>query len=241
MQAIEINNISKKFKMQGRPFFALKDVNISVPRGEIFALVGPNGSGKTTLLNIISSMLVPDAGYVKILGKDVQKNRGIIESMSFVSAETRFHWALRVRDVLNFYGRAYGLSKHERERRIAHLSGFFGIKDIMERRFDALSTGERMRLVFAKSLLNEPKILLMDEPTLGLDPDMALRLRNEVININKNFSTTVFLTSHYMQEVERLSKRVAFIYKGRIIKVGKTRKGMENYFIKTMKGLRDEA
>ncbi len=237
--AIEIHDISKRFKSDGKPFYALKNVSLSIEQGEIFALVGPNGSGKTTLLNIISSMLIPDNGHVKILGIDVQKDRSVIEKMSFVSAETRFHWALTIKDVLNFYSRAYGIPKAERERRISHLIEFFDIKKIMHRRFDSLSTGERMRLVFAKSLLNEPKILLLDEPTMGLDPDMAEKLRKEVKNINKNFGTTVFLTSHYMQEVQRLSQRVAFIYKGEIKKIDKTKNmgDIEQYFIKTVKRL----
>lgn len=236
---IEIHNISKKFKIQGKPFFALEDVNLDVLRGEIFALVGPNGSGKTTLLNIISGMLIPDNGWVKVLGKDVHKDRAIIERVSFVSAETRFHWVLNIKDILNFYARAYGLGKEKRDEKIKELVEFFNIKNIMNRRFDSLSTGERMRLVFAKSLLNEPEILFLDEPTLGLDPDMALRLRNEIKKINREFKTTIFFTSHYMQEVQRLSQRVVFIYKGRIIKIDKTKNiaNVENYFIKTLKQL----
>ena len=182
-------------------------------------------------------MLIPDNGSVKMLGRDVQKDRKIIEKLSFVSAETRFHWALNIKDILNFYGMAYGIPRAKREKKIEHLIEFFSIKNIVKRRFDSLSTGERMRLIFAKSLLNDPVILLLDEPTLGLDPDMALRLRKEVLNINKKFKTTIFLTSHYMQEVSRLSQRVAFIYKGDIIKINKTKNigNIENYFINTLK------
>lgn len=240
--AIEIRNISKKFKSDGKSFYALKNVSLNIEQGEIFALVGPNGSGKTTLMNIITGVLIPESGYVKIMGTDVQKDRSIVERISLVSSGTRFHWALNTGDVLNFFGRAYGIEPSEREKRIKHLTKFFDLRKILDRRFDALSTGERVRLVFAKSLLNEPQVLLMDEPTLGLDPDMALRLRAEIKRINKKFGTTIFLTSHYMKEIENLSGRVAFIYKGQIKKIDKTKNvgDIEKYFIRTLKKLEAE-
>ena len=240
--AIEIRNISKKFKSDGKSFYALKNVSLNIEQGEIFALVGPNGSGKTTLMNIITGVLIPESGYVKIMGTDVQKDRSIVERISLVSSGTRFHWALNTGDVLNFFGRAYGIEPSEREKRIKHLTKFFDLRKILDRRFDALSTGERVRLVFAKSLLNEPQVLLMDEPTLGLDPDMALRLRAEIKRINKKFGTTIFLASHYMKEIENLSGRVAFSYKGEIKKIDKTKNmgDIEKYFIRTLKKLEAE-
>ncbi len=233
MNAIDVADVSKKFRSRGREFCALKNVSITIRRGEVFALLGPNGSGKTTLINIITGLVIPDKGSVKILGKDVAKFPEIVEKVGLVSNEARFHWALDVRDVLNFYSMVYNIEKREKEKRVSELIDFFGLTRIQKRRVDSLSTGERMRLSFAKALLNKPKILLLDEPTLGLDPYISAKLRKEIRHINRDFGTSMLLTSHYMKEVRELADRVAFIMKGGIRDV-RNAKGvdLEKYFIK---------
>ncbi|MBI2542643.1 MAG: ABC transporter ATP-binding protein [Candidatus Aenigmarchaeota archaeon] len=236
MPAIEIRKISKKFKVYGNEFYALKDVSIDIKEGEIFSLIGPNGSGKTTLINIILGLLIPDTGYVKILGKRVE-DESSLEKMNFVSPEERFHWVLSANDTLNIMGKIYGLDRATRKKRITGLVELFGLGNVLNRRFDGLSTGEKMRLALAKALLNEPQILLLDEPTLGLDPDISIKIREEIKRINKSYGTTILLTSHYMKEVEQLADRVAFIKNGKIVQVGKTnmirKKGqsLEEYFV----------
>lgn len=234
MTAIEIKNVSKKFRVLGKEFYALKDVTLDVKDREILALVGPNGSGKTTLLNIITGLLIPDSGYVKILGK--KPDTDVVEKIGFVSSDARFHWALTMKDVLNFYGIVYGMSKASREKRILQLADFFGFEELLGRRFDGLSTGERMRLSFAKALLNNPRILLLDEPTLGLDPDISIKLRKEIKHINKEFGTAILLTSHYMKEVHQLADRIAFILKGEIHDI-RSAKGvdLDKYFVRMVK------
>jgi ABC-2 type transport system ATP-binding protein len=201
-------------------------------------LVGPNGSGKTTLLNIILGVLTSHSGTIKIFGEDIE-NIKIIEHVNFASGEERFHWALTVYDTLDFFARVYNLRKLERKRRIGELIKFFGLTKVADRRFDALSTGERMRLAFAKALLNNPQLILLDEPTLGLDPDISRKIRKEIKRLNKLYKTTIFLTSHYMTEIEQLADRVAFIKNGRIRKVMSikdvTRKSsLEDYFVKEL-------
>lgn len=220
MNVVEVGNVSKKFKEHGKWFYALDDVSLSVEEGEIFGLLGPNGAGKTTLLNILLGILSPDRGKVRIFGKDVIKDRGVLEKVNFVSGETRFHWLLSVEDVLRFHGRSYGLKGDVIDKRIKELTKFFGIDDILDRKFFNLSTGQRMRLIFAKSLINDPKLVFFDEPTLGLDPSIAIKIRKEIKRVNKEQGTTVLLTSHYMNEIEQLSNRVAFIHKGKIIDTG---------------------
>ena len=224
MKAIEVENVSKKFKEFGKEFYALKDVSFSVKDNEIFCLLGPNGSGKTTMLNIIMNILVPNSGSVKILGNEVNRDKSVLEKVNFVSGDARFHWSIKVENILNFFGMIYNLEEEKRKSRIEKLVRAFGIEYLMKRRYFTLSTGEKMRVVLAKSLINEPKIILMDEPTLGLDPDIAITVRNEIKKANKKFKTTILLTSHYMYEVEELADRIAFLNKGSIIDTGTVEK-----------------
>ncbi len=224
MNVVEIRDVSKRFKEHGKWFYVLNNVSLDVKEGEIFGLLGPNGAGKTTLLNILLGILTPDSGQARIFGKDVIKDRGILERVNFVSGETRFHWLLSVEDVLRFHGRSYGLKGEVIDKRIRELTKFFGIDDILNRKFFNLSTGQRMRLIFAKSLINDPRLVFFDEPTLGLDPSIAIKIRKEIKRINKEQGTTVLLTSHYMHEIEQLSDRIAFIHKGKIIDTGTVEK-----------------
>lgn len=222
MNVIEVENVSKKFKYNGKEFFAVKDVSFTVEKGDIFGLLGPNGAGKTTTLNMVVGILIPDEGSIRVFGKDVQKNTDVLETMSLTSGGTQFHGNLKTRDILSFYGRIYGIEKKEREKRIESLVKFFGLGSFLDRKFWYLSTGQKMRLTFAKAMLNYPKLLLLDEPTLGLDPDIAIKMRDEIKRINKKFGTTIVLTSHYMQEVEQLCSKIAFIDNGSIIDTGLT-------------------
>jgi len=144
--------------------------------------------------------------------------------MNLVTNDSHFHWVLSCRDILEFYGRVYGIESKKRTKRIKQLSKTFGIEKIMDRRYSYLSTGEKMRLNFAKALINHPDLLLLDEPTLGLDPDIAIKVRTEIKKISRKFGTTILLTSHYMQEVEQLCERIAFIYKGKLVDIGDVNK-----------------
>ena len=224
MNVIDVANVSKKFKERGKEFHALRNVSFSVRKGEVFGLLGPNGAGKTTMLNIILSLLVQDSGDVSVFGKDIIKNRHLLEKMNNASGNTNFHWALRPRDVLRFYAMVYNVPKEKIEERINKLVKFFGLSDLENRKFYMLSTGEKMRLVLAKSLINKPQLLLLDEPTLGLDPDIAIRMREEIARINRKFKTTIVLTTHYMQEAEELADRIGFISRGSMVDIGKTEK-----------------
>jgi len=230
-EAIVIQHVSKSFRWRGASIHALDAVNFSVAQGEIFGLLGPNGAGKSTLLNILMNLLLPDEGAVRILGKNPSQDRSVLEHMGFVAPDAEFHYALNARDILTFYAKSYGVPLAEREQRIAHLLDFFGLKNIADRRFHVLSTGERMRLRFAKALINNPKVLLLDEPTLGLDPDMAVHLRKEIQRINKELGVTILLTSHYMHEVEQLCSRIAFICQGKIIDLGTVQEVKLKHFV----------
>ena len=218
MNVIEITDVSKKFREHGKEFYALKDVSFSVKKGEIFGLLGPNGAGKTTLMNIFAGILLQDSGNVSVFGKPIGPD--VLEKMNFVASDTKFHWVLPARDILQFYGRVYGIGREERARRIEKLSKIFGIDHVMNSKFSYLSTGERMRLSFVKAMMNNPQALFLDEPTLGLDPDIAIKFRDEIRRMSRKFRTTILLTSHYMQEVEQLCDRIAFMSEGEIVDVG---------------------
>ncbi|MBS1266842.1 MAG: Trehalose/maltose import ATP-binding protein MalK [Candidatus Woesearchaeota archaeon] len=220
MLAVKINKVSKYFKNNGARFDALKNLSINIQKGEIFGVLGANGAGKTTLLNCINGMLIPDKGNIKIFGKELAKNRKILEKMNSVSGETRFHWNLSANQILNFYCMLYKVPKAEREKRIKGLISDLEISEFMDKKFTTLSTGQRVRLVLAKSLINHPKLLLLDEPTLGLDPDIAIKVRKKICDVRDKYNTTILLTSHYMHEVEQLCDRIAFLHKGQLIDIG---------------------
>ena len=243
-EVLEIVRISKQFRRKDgsrEKFYALRDVNLHVKEGEIFAILGPNGAGKTTLFNIIMNLLYPDSGHVRIFGRKAS-DREVFSRVGYVSGEQRFHWALSVLDVLNVGGMLYGVKRKERMERIRSLVRLFGLQSVLRSKFDVLSTGERMKLAFAYALMNNPKLLLLDEPTLGLDPDAAIRVRKEIKRINRELKTTIVLTSHYMQEVQQLANRIAFVNKGEVRDVGtvsgirKKHPDLEAYFVSMVEG-----
>lgn len=221
-EAVHISNVSKYFIVEKTRFYALKNISLKIKKGEIFGILGPNGAGKTTLLNTLNGMLTPDQGTIKFFGKP--RTQETYETMNFISGESRFLWTLNAKQILKFYAMLYNVPKTRAKKRIANLIETFEISTFANQKFQTLSTGQRMRLVLAKSLINNPKLLLLDEPTLGLDPDIAAKVRNHIKKINKKYKTTIILTSHYMLEVEQLCKRIAFMHKGQIVDIGSVEK-----------------
>ncbi len=229
MNIIEVKKISKVFRNRDQESWALREINLSIKEGIIFSLLGPNGAGKSTLLNIMTNILTPTSGQVQIFGKEVSTNVDILNQVGFTSTDSYCHWAFKVRDVLNFYGLLYNVPKKIRKERIEELMDKFELRSIEKEPVGHLSTGERLRLIFAKSLIHNPKILLLDEPTSGLDPDMARKVRQEIKRINKQ-GVTIILTSHNMREVEELSNEIGFIYQGKIIDVGEIKSIKSKHF-----------
>jgi ABC-2 type transport system ATP-binding protein len=230
MSEVEISNVSKTFKQKKTTFHALKNVSFDIKQGEIFGLLGPNGAGKTTLINILSGILLPTSGKVKIHGFDMLKEREkILKFINVGSHETEFHWSLNAKEILYFFGKFYGLDSKQIKIKTKELSELLEIEDL-KKQFRYLSTGQEYRVILAKSLINDPKFLMLDEPTVGLDPDIAKRTSELVYEISKNFKTTILLTSHYMTEVEQLCDRIAFLYKGEIVDIGKIGKVKSSLF-----------
>ncbi len=218
MIPLSVSHVNKTFPGKETPIKALEDVSFALEDGEIFGLLGPNGAGKTTIINIALNLLRPDSGEVRVL--DSKPGPDVLRQINLISGGAQFHWAQTPRDILTFFCKAYGIT--DREQRIKEVMQKSQIEHLHNRKFSWLSTGEKLRVSFAKALLNRPRLLLMDEPTLGLDPDVARQVRKEVQELNKS-GTTILLTTHYMHEVEQLCDRIAFIYKGRIIDLGRVK------------------
>ena len=200
---------------------ALKGIDLKIEEGEVFGILGPNGAGKTTLLSILCTLLLPDRGKVEVLGIDVlQDGHRIRERVNISSGNANFLWSLTVKENLHFYGMLYGLVGKEREKKIERLIGLFNLKEHRDIPFDELSTGMKQRLSLAKALINDPEILFLDEPTVGLDPDISIRIREQILSIHKERGMTVLLTTHNMREAEHLCGRIAFLKAGEILTTG---------------------
>ena len=224
MLAIDVREVEKTFRgglIRRRLTHALRGVSLTVERGAIFGVLGPNGAGKTTLLSICATLLVPDRGSVTILGVDVGREpRAVRRRLNMASGNASFLWNLRPTEILAFYGRLYGMSGRRFRRRIDELITTFELVEHRRAPYNELSTGLKQRLALAKSLLNDPELLFLDEPTLGLDPDVAARLRRHIAGLRSERGTTIVLTTHYMREAEELCDEIAFIKDGRILARG---------------------
>src|SRR5208282_382130 len=200
---------------------ALDHLDLNVREGEILGILGPNGAGKTTFLNTLATLLLPDTGEIEIYGTRVipQNFNAVRGWINMSSGYPNYAFSLTVEENLKFYGRLYGLRGAALGRKVDEVTALFELQSYARRRFDELSSGTKQRLSLAKSLLNDPKILFLDEPTIGLDPDVSLKTREIKLDILRQRRMTVLLTSHNMDDVESMCERVAFIQKGRIIKL----------------------
>jgi ABC-2 type transport system ATP-binding protein len=222
--AIKAEGIFKTFRSGWRgkkEKLVLKGINLQIEEGEIFGILGPNGAGKTTLLSILSTLLLPDRGRVQILGIDgLQDGHRVREKVNISSGNANFLWSLTVQENLHFYGMLYGLAGKQREEKVKALVSLFNLEEHRDVPFDRLSTGMKQRLSLAKSLLNDPAVLFLDEPTVGLDPSVSIWIREQIRSIQKERGMTVLLTTHNMREAEYLCNRIAFLKTGEIITTG---------------------
>ena len=224
MLAVDAKDLAKTFRsgwLGRRRTEALRGASLQVPRGAIYGLLGPNGAGKTTLLSILATLLLPDGGSATILGHDVVREATAIRRrLNMASGNASFVWSLRPPEVLTFYGGLYGLHGRALRARVEDLLERCELLAHRKTEYNALSTGLKQRLALAKALINEPEVLFLDEPTLGLDPDISIRLRAQIAALRREKGTTIILTTHYMREAEELCDRIAFIKTGRILAEG---------------------
>ncbi|MBN1817845.1 MAG: ATP-binding cassette domain-containing protein [Sedimentisphaerales bacterium] len=199
---------------------AVDDASFRVAPGEIFGLLGPNGAGKTTLLRMLGAILTPTSGVCAVEGIRTDENpEQARRQIGFLSGNTRLYKRLRAREVLRYFGRLYGMQEGKIEQRIATLAAMLEAEAVLERRCDALSTGETQKVSIARALLHEPQVLILDEPTLGLDI-MTSRTILDFIRNAKERGHTIIFSTHTMTEAELLCDRIGLIHKGRILADG---------------------
>jgi ABC-2 type transport system ATP-binding protein len=219
--AIEIENLKKTFYEDGSTTRALRGISLKMRKGEIFGLLGPNGAGKTTTLHILSSLIIPTSGTARILGHDIlEEPVKIREITGLCMGATSFLWDMTPREILRYYSLLYGLKSGQRKERIEKLVKDLEITRFQNMKFYMLSTGMKQKVAVAKSLLNEPQVLLLDEPTAGLDVEVGMYIRKYIADLVKEKGTTVILTSHKLAEVEELCKEIAIIDSGKIVTRG---------------------
>lgn len=217
MSIIEIKNVTKRFNDK----LVLDNVSYEVEKGEIFGFIGPNGAGKSTLINIMTSLLEPDSGTVKICGYDILKESiKAKECIGYVPQDISLLEELTAYDNLEFFGAFYGLKGKQLKERIKEALEVTGLLDKKKEKVKKFSGGMKRRLNIAAAIMHHPKVLIMDEPTVGVDPQSRNHIFNFTKNICKEWGTTVIYTSHYMEEVEELCKRVFIVDLGREIAYG---------------------
>jgi ABC-2 type transport system ATP-binding protein len=223
--AVEVKGLKKTFVsgwLRRRRKEALKGLDLTVPEGAFWGILGANGAGKTTLLSILANLLTPEEGEVRILGMDVRTQATELRKrINLSSGHANFMWSMTVQENLQYYAMLYGLPRSKRREKVDGLLELLDFEDSARVRFDELSTGTKQKLSLAKALLNDPEILLLDEPTVGLDPDVAHRTRDLIRRLHRERGTTILMTTHNMKEAESLCQQVAFMKEGTIKACGK--------------------
>ncbi|MGH8898170.1 MAG: ABC transporter ATP-binding protein [Egibacteraceae bacterium] len=210
--AIEVVDLVKVFKRHR----ALDGVTFAVPPGQVCALLGPNGAGKTTTIHALLGLVTPTSGVVRVLGHDVTSARSAaLRRTNFMASYCHFSWRMSVREVLRVYAEIYEVDAPRAT--IAEVVETVGIGDLLGRLCQTLSSGQQTLVSLAKSLLNRPAVLFLDEPTASLDPEHAVRVRTVLRDVASRQGMSVLVTSHNMPEIERLADRVLFLSRGRLL------------------------
>ena len=236
MAVIQVNNLSKDFKVKVKekglkgslkslvkPKYkiikAVKNISFSVEKGEMIAFIGPNGAGKSTSIKMMTGILYPDKGDIDILGYNPVKDRKkLAYEIGCVFGQKEQLWThLTPYDNFKFFGAIYDIPESLVEKKIKELNDLFELNEFINTPVRNLSLGQRIRCEIVASLIHEPKILFLDEPTIGLDPVVKENIRTLIKRMNKEYKTTVVLTSHDVSDIEKLCKRVIIVNKGQIV------------------------
>lgn len=216
MKVVKINNLVKKFG----ELAAINNIDLSIEEGEIYGLLGPNGAGKSTLINIISGLLNFSKGTIEILGKDLLKDSGFIKkNIGIVPQDIAIYDDLTAYENVKFFSSLYGLKGIEHKKRVMEALDFVGLSDKAKSFPSEFSGGMKRRLNIACAIAHKPKLIIMDEPTVGIDPQSRNHILASVKSLNKSGCTIIY-TTHYMEEAEELCKRIAILDHGKVIAEG---------------------
>ena len=236
--AIEISNLNKKYK----DTLAVKNINFKINKGSIIGLLGPNGCGKSTTIGMMLGLIKPTSGSVIINKENIENNRTkLLQKMNFISPYIELPKKLTIEENLKVYGRLYGVK--DLEDKVFELIEKLNLSEFKKRKTGELSSGQKNRVSLAKALINDPEILLLDEPTASLDPDVGDYVRGIIENFSSKKNKTILIASHNMDEVERLCSEVMMMKGGEIIDSGKSidlvhkhgRKNLEEVFLKIVR------
>ena len=238
--SIEIKNLNKKYNNVE----AVRNINFKINKGSIVGLLGPNGCGKTTTIGMILGLIKPTSGSVFVNEKNIEKENNrteILEKVNFISPYVELPKKLTIEENLKVYGKMYGVNNLQKK--ISDLMDELNLREFKKRKTGELSSGQKNRVSLAKALINDPEILLLDEPTASLDPDVGDYIRTYIENFASKRGTTILLASHNMNEVERLCGEVMMMKKGKIIDKGTCndlikkhgRKNLEETFLKIVR------
>jgi ABC-2 type transport system ATP-binding protein len=214
MYAITVKDLTKKFG----EFTAVNNLSFDIEKGEVFGLLGPNGAGKSTTMAMLSTMLKPSSGQAWVNGYDILRNEAEVrKSIGIVFQDPSLDEELTAYENMDFHARLYRIPKNERQKKITELLKLVELDEKKDNLVKTYSGGMRRRLEIARGLLHEPKVLFLDEPTLGLDPQTRNHLWDYIDRLNQEKGITIILTTHYMEEADKLCHRIAIIDKGQII------------------------
>jgi ABC-2 type transport system ATP-binding protein len=226
--ALYINDLVKRYPTGVE---ALREVALTIKPGEFFGLLGPNGAGKSTLIHCTTGLAQPTSGEIRVFGHDaISDYADARQAVGLAPQELNLDWFLTVEETLDYHAGYFGMPKRERRERARELLETFSLSAKAKERTRTLSGGMKRRLILARALMHRPPLLILDEPTAGVDIELRLELWHYVQRINQE-GTTILLTTHYLEEAEQLCDRIAFIHEGRIVAQGSTEELSARYSV----------
>ncbi len=225
---IHVQKVTKSFSKK----VVVKDVNIDIKEGSIYGFIGPSGAGKTTLIKMMVGMDTPDEGSIYLLGEKMP-NLNILQQVGYMAQSDALYTALTGKENLMFFASLFKLDKMEKQKRIAYVAELVNLTEDLNKRVSAYSGGMKRRLSLAIALIQDPQVLILDEPTVGIDPELRLSIWNELVRLKREEGKTIIVTTHVMDEAERCDC-IAMVRDGSIIASGTSHQLKEKYKVNSL-------